>query len=730
MTEEGGFKQRTLRGVAYPALLVGAMLAFGSGAYAQNAPAAQDQTSTVETVVVTAQKREEDVSKVPVTVQALSGAALERQGVNNVKDLINLVPNASLSGESSQGTEVYQLRGIVTGDTNGDATVASYLDDFAYSIPGVPYAPPADLYDLNRVEVLKGPQGTLYGASSMGGVLKLVTNDPDLNNFNVTMLGSVGQMYEHGLDYSGNVMVNAPIIRDKLAIRAVLSGKHLSGFSYIPFLNYKDANKADVILGRVKVLFQPTDKLSILASAWRYEVHQDWTNRLDDNNPPLDISYGPGSAPTDYNLYTLRVNYDLGWADLVSASGYLRRNYIIILKGCQSQLCYDLKTHSPTNAFHQEIRLASKGQGPLQWVGGLFYMDADNQGYVDFNITPPLVPTPTQSPPLYIQSTSDIKSREIAAFGEVSYDLFGGKVRPLLGLRYSAVKRERQEESIVLYGGPGGIPISNVNEGSDASSYHVSPRFNISYFPTDEGMLYANVAEGYRPGTLQTASQVAGLEAVLGVQTSEHLQTDSLWSYEVGGKWAFLDRTVNVSLSVYKIRWDRAQLQTGLSGVSGVLNVGDIDGKGVDFMISQRTPIPGLRWQFAAGWNDTKLQNIEPSILARLHYLHNGMQVPPVPKRSATFMVNYEHPTSYYDLTMIADASYSYRSDERDLSTGISADALNIVNADLGFRKDNITALLYADNLTNENGPTIWEQGRIIMPRPRVVGVRLSFNGF
>jgi hypothetical protein len=187
---------------------------------------------------------------------------------------------------------------------------------------------------------------------------------------------------------------------------------------------------------------------------------------------------------------------------------------------------------------------------------------------------------------------------------------------------------------------------------------------------------------------------------------------------------------MNVALSLYAIDWKRAQLQTGKSGAAGILNVGDVKGKGVELFISHRTPIEGLSWQFAGNWNDTKLKDIDPNILAGLPHLFNGMQLPPVPKWSATTLISYEHPTNYYDLTLIADARYTYRSRMRDLATGRQSDDVHSFSADIGVRKDNYSIQLFADNIANEDGPTIWEQGRMIVPRPRTIGVRFAFDGF
>ncbi|OJW22262.1 MAG: hypothetical protein BGO51_16160 [Rhodospirillales bacterium 69-11] len=268
-----------------------------------------------------------------------------------------------------------------------------------------------------------------------------------------------------------------------------------------------------------------------------------------------------------------------------------------------------------------------------------------------------------------------------------------------------------------------------MDETADAAFYHISPRFNLSWYPTDDGMVYVNVAEGYRPGALQTASQVAELEAVLGVQTATQLKTDSLWSYELGSKWAFFDRALSIQATGYLIKWDRAQLQTGLSGVSGILNVGNVSGKGLELSITHYTPIPGLSWQFSGNINETILDSIDPNIIAGLPFLHDGMQLSPVPKLTGTFIVNYSHDLGINDMIFVASGRYTHQSKTSDLSTGRVAADLNIFNATVGVQKDNYLLQLYGDNLSDEKGPTIWEQGRIIMPRPRTIGVRLSVLG-
>jgi outer membrane receptor protein involved in Fe transport len=706
-----------MRTRAMRATLLGATALFCMGG---GALPAFGQDSQIETVVVTAEKRAEDINKVPVTVQALSGEDLERQGIRDVKSALAFIPGASLAGETSQGTQVYQLRGVSTGDTTGDPTVASYLDDFAFSIPSVPFAAPADLFDLQRLEILKGPQGTLYGSSSLGGVIKVVTNDPDTEKFDVKAAASFGAVHEHGYNYSGDLMVNLPI-DDTLAVRGVISGKHLSGYSLVPALGIRNGNNDDTVTGRVKVLWKPTERLSFLGSFWRFDDQQDFTNRMDGFDPPLINDVGVGNSPTSFTLFTGKINYDFDFASLTATSGYINRHNSLLANGCQVDTCFVAEIPGASRSFVQEVRLTSNDEGPLHWIGGMFYQYGETQSNTLFHLTSDV------NPDIFIDGTSAYHSLELAGFGEVSYDLFGGMVRPLVGLRYSAVKRNLLQDSTTTITSEPPVVIGS-NDTQAGKNYHISPRFNVSVYPSEDGMVYFNAAQGFRPGALQTAANVAALQAVTGVVTNIQLDTDSLWSYEVGAKWSLFDNTLSVNGSVYLINWNDAQFQTGLSGISGIVNLGDIKGRGFDLQLIYATPIPGLTFQAAGGYNSTTIDNINPQITAGLPFLRDGVQVPNVPKGNVSFSFNYARPLNYHELVFIADATYQYRAKESDLATGRESSDLNIFSIEAGIQKDAYQVLFFVDNLTDERGPSIWEQGRMIVPRPRTIGMRLAFS--
>ncbi len=680
---------------------------------------AMAQSTGIETVVVTAQKRSEDIAKVPLTVQAISGDALQREGIRDIKSALALVPGAAISGETSQGTQVYQLRGIATGDVNGDATVASYIDDFAFSIPGLPFAAPADLFDLQRVEVLQGPQGTLYGSNSLGGVIKVVTNEPDLQNFDVRAAASGATVADHGFDYSTDLMVNIPLITDELSVRGVLSVKHLTGDATVPALGIQNGNNDTTFTGRVKVLWTPNDKFSFEGSFWRFDDQQDFTNRVDHVYPVEIADIGVGNSPTSFTLYTGKATYDFGWATVTSTSGYIDRHNSLRALGQQVDTTFDAFIPQRSTSFVQEVRFASDGDGPLHWIGGFFYQYGTVFTDTFFKLTS-----------LFTDGTSLQKSSQYAGFGEISYDLWGGMVKPLIGIRYSAVTQTLGQDSTTTIQNPPPAPptVLTSTDTVRGRNYHVNPRFNVSVFPNDDGMLFVNVAQGFRPGALQTGAEVASLQAITGVVTTEQLKTDSLWSYEIGGKWSFFDHDLNTSLSLYKIDWAQAQFQTGISGISGIINLGNVHGYGLDAQINYRTPIPGLDLQIAGGWNSTKIYDINPQITTALPFLKNGAQVPPVPEGNLSLVLNYMHPLNYHGLTLISDASWQFRARQTDLSTGRESAVINVFNAEVGVEKDRYQAMFFVDNISNTQGPLIWEEGRMLVPRPRTIGIRLAFN--
>jgi len=274
-----------------------------------NALAAEE--AGLEAIVVTAQRRAEPIEKVPQAVQAISGTDLTREGVTNLAQTIALIPSATAGATIGPGMSTFQIRGVTTGETDGDPTVGYYLDNFAFSMPGRPYAPVADFYDMQRVEVLRGPSGTLYGLGSLGGTIKVITNDPVLNKYEASVRLTGGQTANANGNYSGDLMFNLPLMTDRVSLRGVVSYRHTSGYAYIIPSNQPNGNPVDDWTARMKLLAKVTDDLSVTLGYWHNTTHPKYSDRITypDNpqygGPAVDQTFG--EAPSKYDIGTLDV---------------------------------------------------------------------------------------------------------------------------------------------------------------------------------------------------------------------------------------------------------------------------------------------------------------------------------------------------------------------------------------------------------------------------------------
>jgi iron complex outermembrane receptor protein len=446
-----------------------------------------DSTQLSE-VVVTVERREQTLMNVPQAVQAITGAELQRQGYTDLIDTIRMIPGASIPATISAGTEVYQIRGVAAGQAIGDSTVGFYLDEFAFSIPGLPFAPSTNVYDLQRVEVVRGPSGTLYGQGSLGGTIKVLTNPPKLDVWEGSLELSGSTTSDGAPNGSGSGMINIPLEPGKMALRGVFSVDHLGGYVDLPHLGEKDANYKTEIFGRVKLLVTPTDRLRIILGYWHDDVQQGVTNRMDSFNPPTANDTGPGKSPLSYSLYTSDIEYDLGFASLLSSTGYLDERFFLVAVGSQPAFGnYNITTGNYAKSISQEFRLTSKAEGPLNWVAGAFYRDSKILATSSFSVTIP-----------GLTATSDnlTTSKSWAVYGEASLKMFGGHLIPTVGGRYFSDDRALHENSGLLLYGPPPQNLGPFLETINGTNSAFSPHFNLAWHPNSQGMVYVEVAKG------------------------------------------------------------------------------------------------------------------------------------------------------------------------------------------------------------------------------------------
>ncbi len=432
---------RKILSAAGAAALVGATSLAG---HALAAPAAPDQNTGLEEITVTAEKRDSTVQATAISLTALSAEDFRNQDIATVEDIAGKVPGISIRTAGPGQTE-YEMRGLSAGGGTA-ATVGFYLDETPLSANAVALngrtVIDADLFDLNHAEVLRGPQGTLYGSGSMGGTIKLVTNQPKLGTFEGATDASVSNTSHGSTNGSGSLMLNFPL-GDTVALRVVATEKYLSGFidrivgdpntfpspsepSYTPSAptncgayyclrgNVADAPVTKVIKGanierfssaRGSLLWKPSDALSVTGTLMYQDIRADGYNNFQLNPGGLAI-YQPYDQQEPYfdyfKLASLKVEYNLDGATLTSATSYWKRDVLQSTDSTEALQNINNVTHlvngsyvpyfiqnlyeeeDPTTQFSEELRLTSTGSGALSWVGGLYFANL-HSGYITYN---------------------------------------------------------------------------------------------------------------------------------------------------------------------------------------------------------------------------------------------------------------------------------------------------------------------------------------------------------
>mgnify|MGYP001377772715 FL=1 len=685
------------------------------------------QTSTnnvideLEEIVVTAQRREQNISDVSQAVQALSGDDLDELNITNFEEMITLIPGAIQNSTISHGSNVYSIRGVAASETDGDATVGYYLDNFAFSIPGRPYAPVTDLYDTERVEVLRGPSGTLYGLGSLGGTIKVITRDPVIGEFEGAFKATVSEIDDGDSSYTGDIVINAPI-SDKAALRAVLSIKDIGGWAEIIPSEQTDGNPYEALTGRLKLLVEPNEKTSVKFTYWRQDSEQEFANRLTYPSPPaIDNIFG--ETFSDYTIYILDVAYDLGFAMLESTTGYME-NTVISNNGGFIPGIGNFSSLWPLESenFNEDIRLTSKSEGAWSWIVGAFYQDGETFGGQDV-----LLPDFGFNS---INASNLLSSESWAIYGEASRTSEDEKWVLTIGGRYYEEKRRFDENSSVelltpLTGAPD--PIVTNTKGTDSSTNDTfNPRLNIAYYPSEDSMLYFEAAKGFRSGSITSTAIMTASNATLGGTNYDNSsEPDTLWNYTLGGKWNL--GSISIDLAAFFYDWGDAQVEISPALQTIVIPVADIEGRGIDLTIAWDTPIDGLSLYFSGNTNEVELDNVDEAIVTKLPFMADGSQLPGTAKSTYSIRANLVRPLNN-DMTLNANALFVQRDSVQSVFDGRIAPSIELLNANIGIAKDNWKVGLFGRNLTEEEGPSNMVGGQHSIPFPRTIGLSLETN--
>jgi iron complex outermembrane recepter protein len=678
---------------AVAAIAIAASLAAGA-VQAQDADDESRPANSDDEIIVTAQKTgAQALHQVPMAIQAFDGEALKERNITNITDLASSIPGAVESQRQSSASRSFAIRGAGGGAANGDSPVGYYLDDVPFVVPNFGIAPPVQFLDIDRVEVLRGPQGTLYGQGSAGGVFIFRTRDPDLNDIDFAAEATVGSTrLASGLNYAVAAAVSVPIVKDVLAVR--VSGGHSreQGWAdayYGAFDGTPDEEDVNTVKNddiRVVALLKPADNVSLRAQYWHFKPRQNFLGGLASIDPPYyaDTAGQPSFGNGDFTLYSLTAAADFDDFSITSATSYMEGNFGIYIPLAPSG--FFSSQFFPEN-FSQEVRINSTGAGPLRWVLGGQYQDG--RGPQENTL---------ENPFISINADNNTITKNSAIFGEVSYDLMDGKLVPLVGLRY----------------------------------YHDERTFEdaTSSLPTNNLTMFATASTGFRAGIVQSQAQSAALEAD-GIPAPVQLEPEELTNYEIGLKWRSPDRNINVGLNGYIIKLTNAQTSVNSStpGVGGFTNFGDATTRGIDFELRWATPLAGLSLGAVGNINDGQFDYVDPEVQAALPYVREGARL------FNTAKYNYRLDASYLgslteNLDLFGNLGFTRRGN-RLQANGTVTDAYSLVNATLGLRRGPYEVALIGDNLLDERGPTIrfgTDPNSGSGPNPRTVSVRFRVN--
>ncbi|EKE79958.1 TonB-dependent receptor [Idiomarina xiamenensis 10-D-4] len=710
---------------------------------------------SVERIEVTTSRRVETIQEVPAAVVAADPDDFLKRGMTSVTDVIEQAPGfyfSSVTGQQGRGS--ISARGVTQQDDS--AVTAIYLDDVPLTSNNS-FAAGGRLFfdgllgDIERVELIKGPQGTLYGATAIAGAVRYITKAPELYegrgqitaDFSHTKNGDMNQMYRGFYSF--------PLIEDTLGL--TLSAYSRDDGGYVDQVDpangnviRENANEADDHGYSADLLYKPTDKLSIRVKGLRQESSFGLSSAVRIANVDKEETYGEfksdsayGSDELTQTLWSASLRYSMDFADLdivSSRAEYESNNQqdVVSLYGPLLEQVEGLDPGTITSAplsldvgsekTSHEVRLTSVSSDQFEWLAGAFYTHEETQNNQN------LVGMPGEILAVYAAFPSDYK--EYAAFGNVTYYL-----RPDFDVT-AGMRISRTEQSLVFIQDGvllGGESVENLDTAKDTvETYLLTAR----YRPSSDTAFYARVASGYRPASANLT--------VYNPFTNEQLsqpvvEQDDLWSYEVGVKGSALDDKLSYETALYYIDWKNFQTNVTFFGVTTGGNADNgITVKGFENSLVYQFN-RDLSWNLGLSYSDSTLNEDEPTLFGE-----KGAQVPNVPKWTVSSGLQYWYSVSdnvdgwlslnarYKDETVSAFSN----GDPSNPSVNVNSDAYTLVNLTAGFEWQDLSVSVYVNNLFDRQAYTRYNATAVsgtdvvditaIPLQPRKIGVSFSYS--
>ena len=736
-------------------------------------------TEVLQEVTVTATKNGAvGVQSAPFTIQAIGEDALTQGQMQGFDDYAKLVPGLASLNKGPDQTQI-MIRGITAGrvshaEPQNQSTSGLYIDEMP--VADNAFNPDLDLFDVNRIEVLKGPQGTLYGAGAMSGAIRIITNEVDLAGDHGAASLS-GASVDHGsADYSAHVMANVPLIADAVGLRASAYYDHEGGYIdnvYDGARNYNDYSTSG---GRVKGLWKVDDQTNVRVNVLYQKLVADGRPQM---FSPGDSAVTAASGPTEsfsvtrdfqtvqfvpdpfddkFVLANLLVDHDFAAVKLVSSTSYLNRRFDNQLDDTYrtrlhfgpveadgvTPLDTPFVNNSNVNDIAQELRLTQKLDSGLSWVGGIYYERHDVH-FVQSTITPGLdalaisfgLPPASgfgAQPNSEFDGNENDRQQQFAGFGEVTIPL-ASHWDFIAGLRWFHYK----QDSLLRYAGIANDGVTRKDATTSQSGN--TPKAQITWRPSRDATLYLEAAKGFRLGGITEPIPTSG---IFGTDCARNLstvglpsipntfQSDHLWSFELGSKTSWLDHRLIANAAVFDIEWSNIQTNVFLPcGFITVVNAGKVRSRGIEAEVSWAVG-GGITLSASGAYTDATLVDKTQQFTAQ-----EGDRVPNVPKFNGDAVAEYRRPFGSSGRDMFVRTSVSYVGDSytefQSLSTARLMPASASVDGSLGFDLNDWEFSLFGKNLANRlivtgvdtdrNVPTTYS----VAP-PRTVGFEARYK--
>jgi len=740
------------------------LLFAGGSAHADTAT--PTPTPGLEEIIVTATKREEKLHDVAMGITALGGDDLARRQELGYNDFAAQVPGLSIESVDPGRNRVI-LRGENVGSAG--ATIATTVDDIPFFMSGsqsngVFFSANVDTYDLQRVEVLRGPQGTLYGASAEGGLIKYVTNPPNLEKFEgaVSVGGESVDGGQAAAFYKG--LVNIPFWDNKAALRVSAVEEGIPGWINNPEAGENDVNHGDKYSLRGSLLVDPTSDLTIRITAFDQSLNV----RGDDNVQVVGAALTPGTPPgnqfdpvdglrnstagphvIDDKLYyyALNAQYDLKFATLMSATsvGEIRKEYsqdvtnenlapgVTIADALGGAYAVPIVVFTDQletlRKFNQELRLTSDPGTTLfdhqfDWLGGAFFTH-EQTGFSQIYSARSAADLSSFLDPALGGAVLPADYQELAGFLDFTYH-FSKAFDLELGGRETNTRQHSTSGQVccVLLGPSATFPTIYTSETDP--TWSVAPRWHI----TDDIMAYIRVATGFSPGGPNEPSTL--------LPNPPAYRSDSTRNYEVGVKADLFDKRLTVDVDVFDIRWKNIQtvdeVETSSGPVGLVDNSGSAQSRGVEWNLLLR-PLPGLSVGVLGAYTDAKLTS-DALILGGT----NGEALPYVPGVTSTLNLDYTW-QAFGNFAGFLGSSYTYTgtrytdfsSSTTVIESHVKLPSYNTLKVEAGVDNGHYNVELFGSNLTNARGITEYansgganQTGIAAIIQPRTIGIELG----